>query len=53
MSPRKIQDQDKFDANEKQVLQAPNDPLAELVANSEVRDAIFLLAQVVTTQLNR
>ena len=53
MSPRKIQDQGKFDANEEQVLQAPNDPLAELVANSEVRAAILLLAQVVTTQLNR
>ena len=53
MSPRRIQDQGKFDANEEQVLQAPNDPIAELVANSEVRDAILLLARVVTTQLNQ
>ena len=53
MSPRKIQDQGKFDANEEQVLQAPNNPLAELVANSKVRDAILLLARVVNTELNR
>ena len=53
MSPRKIQDQGKFDANEEQVLQAPNDPIAVLVANSEVRDAILLLARVVTTHQQR
>src|SRR5688572_27843557 len=53
MSPRKIQDQGKFDTNEEQVLQTHIDPLAELVANSEVRDAILLLARVVATQLNR
>ena len=53
MSPRRIQDQGKVDANEEQILQAPNDPLAELVANSEVRDAILLLARVVTTQLSQ
>ena len=53
MSTRKIQDQGKFVTNEEQVLQAPNDPLAELVANSEVRDAILLLARVVTTQQPR
>src|SRR5688572_17630462 len=53
MSPRRIQDQGKVDANEEQDLQAPNDPIAELVANSEVRDAILLLARVVTTQLSQ
>ena len=53
MSPRKIQDQGKFVTNEEQVFQAPIDPLAELAANSEVHDAILLLARVVTTQLNR
>ena len=53
MSPRRIQDQGKLDTSGEQVLQVPNDPLAELVANPEVRDAILLLAQVVTTQLNR
>ena len=42
MSPRKIQDQGKFDANEEQLLQLPNDPIAELVANSKVCDAILL-----------
>ena len=49
MSPRRIQDQGRVDANEEQVLQAPNDPIVVLVANSEVRDAILLLARVVTT----
>ena len=51
MSPRRAQVQKRVDTNEEQVLQAHNDPLAELVANSEVCDAILLLAQYVTTQL--
>ena len=51
MSPRIAQVQKRVDTNEEQVLQTPNDPLAELVANSEVRDAILLLAQYVTAQL--
>ena len=53
MSPRRIQDQGKYDTNGEQVLQAPNDPIAELVANSEVRDAILLLARVMTSQLSQ
>ena len=53
MSTRRDQVQKRVDANEEQVLQAPNDPLAELVANSEVRDAILLLARTVTAQLKR
>ena len=53
MSLRRIQDQGMFDANEEQILQVPNDPLAELVSISEVRDAILLLARVVTTQLKQ
>jgi len=42
VSPRRIQHQGKVDANEEQILQAPNDPIAELVANLEVRHAILL-----------
>src|SRR5688572_24835050 len=53
MSPRRSQDQGKFDTYKEQVLQVPNDPLDELVANPEVRDTISLFARVVTTQLNR
>ena len=53
MSPRRAQVQKRVDTNEEQVLKAHNDPLAELVANSEVCDAILLLAQTVTTYLKR
>ena len=53
MSTRRDQVQKRVDTNEEQVLLAPNDPLAELVANSEVRDALLLLARTVTAQLKR
>ena len=42
MSPRRAQAQKRVDANEERVLQAPINPLSELVANSEVCDAILL-----------
>src|SRR5688572_16940149 len=53
MSTRRDQVQKRVDTNEEQVLLAPNDPLAELVANSEVRDALLLLARTVTAQLKQ
>ena len=48
MSPRRAQIEGEVDANEGWVPQAPNGSTTDQVTNAEFRDAILLLARVVT-----
>ena len=53
MSPRRDPTEIGVVANEGRVPQAPNGSTIDQVTNAEFRDAILLLARVVTTQLNQ
>ena len=53
MSPRRAPIEGGVDANEGRVPQAPNSSTIDQVTNAEFRDAILLLARVVTAQLNQ